>query len=121
MSGFPQADPIESGWIPIEKDMIKKKIPLIYTKRELQKEQGFVSLIPISEDNYLVQLNGNGTLNVSAWVNGVEQTQFVSDDSKFRGENILGKDISIQLKDAPRNIELRITYKEKTISYFPFK
>lgn len=121
MSGFPQADPIESGWIPIEKDMIKKKIPLIYTKRELQKEQGFVSLIPISEDNYLVQLNGNGTLYVSAWVNGVEQTQFVSDVSKFRGENILGKDISIQLKDAPRNIELRITYKEKTISYFPFK
>ena len=120
MHGFPQIDLQENGWIPIQKEVLKKKIPLIYTKKELQKELGFVSLIPVSNDHYLVQVNGNGEVQVSAWVKGIEQTKIVTEIAKSQGDNLLGKDISIQLKDAPRNIELRISYGGKTISYFPF-
>jgi beta-glucanase (GH16 family) len=120
MAGFPQIDLEENGWIPVKKEVLKKKIPLIYSKKELQKEQGFVSLIPVSDFNYLVQVNGNGVVQVSTWVKGIEQTKFVMEIAKTKGETILGKDISIQLKDAPRNIELRITYAGKTASYFPF-
>jgi hypothetical protein len=53
-------------------------------------------------------------------VKGVQQTKFVTEIAYTRGETILGKDLSIQLKDAPRNIELRISYNGKTVSYFPF-
>jgi hypothetical protein len=120
MQAFPQIDLKEKGWIPNEKEVLKKKIPLIYPKKEFQKEQGFVSLIPVSNDQYLVQVNGNGEVQVSAWVKGIEQTKIVTEIEKFQGENLLGKAISIQLKDAPRNIELRISYGGKTISYFPF-
>ena len=120
MNGVPQIDLQENGWIPVEKEVLKKKIPLIYPKKELQKELGFVSLIPVSNDIYFVQVNGNGEVQVSAWVKGIEQTKIVTEIAKFKGENILGKDISIQLNDAPRNIELRISYDGKTISYFPF-
>ena len=120
MSDFPQIDVKENGWIPVKKEVLKKKIPLIYPKKELQKELGFVSLIPVSKDIYLVQVNGNGKVQVSAWVKDIEQTKIITEIAKFQGENILGKDISIQLKDAPKNIELRISYGGKTISYFPF-
>lgn len=120
MSEFPQINLKDNGWISMEKEVLKKKIPLIYPKKVLHKEQGFVSLIPVSNDNYLVQLNGNGAVHVSAWIKGIEQTQFISEVAKLQGENILGKDISIQLKDAPKNIELKITYGGQTISYFPF-
>ncbi|MBM3917223.1 MAG: glycoside hydrolase family 16 protein [Sphingomonadales bacterium] len=120
MSEFPQINLKDNGWISMEKEVLKKKIPLIYPKKALHKEQGFVSLIPVSNDNYLVQLNGNGEVHVSAWIKGIEQTQFISEVAKLQGENILGKDISIQLKDAPKNIELKITYGGQTISYFPF-
>jgi hypothetical protein len=120
MTEFPQIDLEENGWIPVKKEVLKKKIPLIYSKKELQKEQGFVSLIPVSNDNYLVQVNGGGAVHVSTWVKGIEQTKFVTEIAYTRGETILGKDLSIQLKDAPRNIELRITYAGKTASYFPF-
>jgi beta-glucanase (GH16 family) len=120
MKGVPQIDLQENGWIPVEKEVLKKKVPLIYPKKVLQKELGFVSLIPVSNDLYFVQVNGNGEVQVSAWVKGIEQTKIVTEIAKFKGENKLGKDISIQLKDAPRNIELRISYDGKTISYFPF-
>ena len=119
MSELPQNDLNDNGWIPIEKETLKKKIPLIYPKKELQKEQGFVSLIPVSTYNYLVQVNGNQELQVSAWLNGIQQTQIVSEVSYFKGDNLIGKDISIQLKEAPKNIELRITYGGQTVSYFP--
>lgn len=120
MSELPQNDLNDNGWIPIEKETLKKKIPLIYPKKELQREQGFVSLIPVSTYNYLVQVNGNQELQVSAWLNGIQQTQIVSEVSYFKGDNLIGKDISIQLKEAPKNIELRITYGGQTVSYFPF-
>jgi hypothetical protein len=70
MNGFPQIDLQENGWIPVKKEVLKKKIPLIYRKKELQKELGFVSLIPIANDNYLVQVNGGGAVHVSTWVKG---------------------------------------------------
>ncbi|MFN5678690.1 MAG: hypothetical protein ACK46P_00095, partial [Flavobacteriia bacterium] len=120
MTAFPQVDLEENGWIPLQKEVLKKKITLIYPKKELQKEQGFVSLIPLSAYNYMVQVNGTEEVQVSTWVKGVQQTKFVTEIAYTRGETILGKDLSIQLKDAPRNIELRITYNGKTVSYFPF-
>lgn len=120
MTAFPQVDVEDQGWIPIKKEVLKKKIPLIYPKKELQKEQGFVSLIPVDQSNYLVQVNGSGEVKVSAWVEGIEQSKFISEIAYTRGDTLLGKDISIQLQDAPRNIELRITYNGKTVSYFPF-
>jgi hypothetical protein len=120
MTVFPQADVEDHGWIPIKKEVLKKKIPPIYPKKELQKEQGFVSLIPVNQSNYLVQVNGVGEVQVSAWVKGIEQPKFVSEIAYTQGDTLLGKDIAIQLKDAPRNIELRITYNGKTASYFPF-
>jgi beta-glucanase (GH16 family) len=120
MTDFPQVDVEDHGWIPSKKEVLKKKVPLIYPKKELQKEQGFVSLIPVSENYYLVQVNGSGEVQVSAWVKGIEQPKFVSEIAFTQGDTLLGKDIAIQLKDAPRNIELRITYNGKTASYFPF-
>ena len=120
MTVFPQVDVEDNGWITIKKEVLKKKIPLIYPKKELQKEQGFVSLIPIDQTNYLVQVNGSGEVQVSAWVKGIEQPKFVADIIKRQGDALLGRDISIVLKDAPSNIELRITYNGKTASYFPF-
>ena len=120
MKGFPQIDLEENGWIPVKEAVLKNKIGLLYPKKDLQKELGFVSLVPTSNDTYFVQVNGNGEVQVSAWVKGIEQTKIVAEIAKFQGENILGKDISIQLKDAPRNIELRISYNGKTASYFPF-
>jgi hypothetical protein len=120
MTVFPQVDFEDQGWIPVKKEVLKKKIPLIYPKKELQKEQGFVSLIPVNQSNYLVQVNGSGEVQVSAWVKGIEQPKFVSEIAYTQGYTLLSKDIAIQLKDAPRNIELRITYNGKTASYFPF-
>jgi beta-glucanase (GH16 family) len=120
MTDFPQVDVEDHGWIPSKKEVLKKKVPLIYPKKELQKEQGFVSLIPVNQSNYLVQVNGVGEVQVSAWVKGIEQPKFVSEIAYTQGDTLLGKDIAIQLKDAPRNIELRITYNGKTASYFPF-
>jgi beta-glucanase (GH16 family) len=120
MTVFPQVDFEDQGWIPSKKEVLKKKIPLIYPKKELQKEQGFVSLIPVNQSNYLVQVNGSGEVQVSAWVKGIEQPKFVSEIAYTQGDTLLSKDIAIQLKDAPRNIELRITYNGKTASYFPF-
>ena len=79
-----------------------------------------MSLIPLSAYNYMVQVNGTEEVQVSTWVKGVQQTKFVTEIAYTRGETILGKDLSIQLKDAPKNIELRITYNGKTVSYFPF-
>lgn len=120
MTVFPQVDVEDQGWIPSKKEVLKKKIPLIYPKKELQKEQGFVSLIPVNQSNYLVQVNGSGEVQVSAWVKGIKQPKFVSEIAYTQGDTLLSKDIAIQLKDAPRNIELRITYNGKTASYFPF-
>lgn len=120
MTVFPQADLDDHGWIPSKKEVLKKKVPLIYPKKELQKEQGFVSLIPVNESNYLVQVNGSGEVQVSAWLKGIEQPKFVAEIAYTQGDTLLGKDIAIQLQDAPRNIELRITYNGKTASYFPF-
>ena len=120
MTGYPQVDLEDHGWIPIKKEVLKKKVPLIYPKKELQKEQGFVSLIPVSENYYLVQVNGVGEVQISTWLNGVECSGYVTQISKNRGNTLLGKDISIQLKDAPKNIELRIRYGAQTISHFPF-
>jgi beta-glucanase (GH16 family) len=120
MTVFPQVDIEDNGWISSKKEVLKKKIPLIYPKKELQKEQGFVSLIPINQLNYLVQVNGSGEVQVSAWVKGIEQPKFVAEIAKLQGDTLRAKDIAIQLKDAPKNIELRITYNGKTASYFPF-
>jgi beta-glucanase (GH16 family) len=120
MTVFPQVDVEDHGWIPSKKEVLKKKIPLIYPKKELQKEQGFVSLIPVNQSNYLVQVNGSGEVQVNAWIKGIEQPKFVSEIAYTQGDTLLGRDIAIQLKDAPRNIELRITYNGKTASYFPF-
>lgn len=120
MTAYPQVDLEDHGWIPIKKEVLKKKVPLIYPKKELQKEQGFVSLIPVSENDYLVQVNGVGEVQISTWLNGVECSGYVTQISKNRGNTLLGKDISIQLKDAPKNIELRIRYGAQTISHFPF-
>lgn len=120
MTVFAQVDIEDNGWIPSKKKVLKKKIPLIYPKKELQKEQGFVSLIPVNQSNYLVQVNGSGEVQVSAWVKGIEQPKFIAEIAKRQGDTLLSKDIAIQLKDAPRNIELRITYNGKTASYFPF-
>jgi hypothetical protein len=100
--------------------VLKNKIGLIYPKKDVQKEQGFVSLVPISNDTYFVQVNGTGAVEVSAWVNGVPSPGYVSEIEKLKGKSILGKDIFIQLKNTPKNIELRITYNGKTASYFPF-
>jgi len=110
MTVFPQVDIEDNGWISSKKEVLKKKIPLIYPKKELQKEQGFVSLIPINQLNYLVQVNGSGEVQVSAWVKGIEQPKFVAEIAKLQGDTLRAKDIAIQLKDAPKNIELRITY-----------
>ncbi|MEY4893721.1 MAG: hypothetical protein RL751_531 [Bacteroidota bacterium] len=120
MTAYPQVDLEDHGWIPIKKEVLKKKVPLIYPKKELQKEQGFVSLIPVSEYYFLVQVNGVGEVQISTWLNGVECSGYVTQISKNRGNTLLGKDISIQLKDAPKNIELRIRYGAQTISHFPF-
>ena len=120
MTGYPQVDLEDHGWIPTKKEVLKKKVPLIYPKKELQKEQGFVSLIPVSENYYLVQVNGVGEVQISTWLNGVECSGYVTQISKNRGNTLMGKDISIQLKDAPKNIELRIRYGAQTISHFPF-
>jgi beta-glucanase (GH16 family) len=120
MTVLPQVDIEDNGWISSKKEVLKKKIPLIYPKKELQKEQGFVSLIPINQLNYLVQVNGSGEVQVSAWVKGIEQPKFVAEIAKLQGDTLRAKDIAIQLKDAPKNIELRITYNGKTASYFPF-
>ena len=120
MTAYPQVDLEDHGWIPIKKEVLKKKVPLIYPKKELQKEQGFVSLIPVSVNYYLVQVNGVGEVQISTWLNGVECSGYVTQISKNRGNTLLGKDISIQLKDAPRNIELRIRYGAQTVSHFPF-
>ena len=120
MTGYPQVDLEDHGWIPIKKEVLKKKVPLIYPKKELQKEQGFVSLIPVSENYYLVQVNGVGEVQISTWLNGVECSGYVTQISKNRGNTLMGKDISILLKDAPKNIELRICYGAQTISHFPF-
>jgi hypothetical protein len=120
MTEFPQIDPEEDGWIPVKKAVLKNKIGLIFPKKDLQKEQGFVSLVPTSNDTYFVQVNGSGTVEVSAWVNGIESPGYVAEIEKRKGKNLLGRDIFIQLKNAPQNIELRITYNGKTASCFPF-
>jgi hypothetical protein len=120
MTEFPQIDLEENGWIPVKKAVLKNKIGLIYPKKDVQKEQGFVSLVPISNDTYFVQVNGTGAVEVSAWVNGIPSPGYVSEIEKRKGKSILGKDIFIQLKNTPKNIELRITYNGKTASYFPF-
>ncbi|MEN9698814.1 MAG: hypothetical protein RLZZ301_12 [Bacteroidota bacterium] len=121
MNEFPQIDVNEKGWIPVKGSSIKKKIPLIYPKKELQKENGFVSLVPVSATSYLIQVNGTETTSVSAYVDGIEHPEYITEIEHYIGKTLLGKDISIRLQEAPKNLELRIKYGAKEVSFWPFR
>lgn len=87
-----------------EGQKIKKKISLIYPKKELKKEQGFISFIPISTTKYILQVNGLSKPQLSIWINGVLQQVGTIVD--------LGK--------ANKNTIVTIGIDGKTVSFLPF-
>ncbi|MFM6946390.1 MAG: family 16 glycosylhydrolase [Flavobacteriales bacterium] len=110
MSSFPQINPQEINVIQEEKKQLKKRISLIYPKRTLEKEQGFVSLIPIGAQQYAIQSNGTSDFEIS-----------------FQGENqtenrIKGKKANIiDLQNAPKNLSIIITCGNQKVAFFPLK
>ena len=46
------------GTSNVKESKIKRKIALIYDRKRFKNEEGFVSLIPLSNNQYQIQLNG---------------------------------------------------------------
>lgn len=84
---------------------VKKKVPHIYPKKQLHREQGFISFIPISASKYCVQVNGISEPNSTIWVNGIQQ------------ENRLVLDLGKANKATVVKIELE----GKTFEFCPFQ
>jgi hypothetical protein len=99
---------------------------LIYPKKKLEQEQGFVTFIPLNWHSYEVQTNGVSTLEVSAWIGSEQHPEFlqgltiekeakngnpmtVTDQGKFK----------IELLNAPKDLEIELKVGAQKIRFKP--
>ena len=90
---------------------IENKVGLIYPKKELSKEKGFVSFIPIGANQYAIQYNGNEDFKIS--FNGEEKQ--IENRIKGKNGNI------IDLQNAPQNLSIIITCGNQKVEFYPLK
>ena len=105
---------------------IKKQVSLIYPKKKLEQEQGFVTFIPLNWHSYEVQTNGVSSLEVSAWIGSEQHPEFLQGltiEKEAKDDNRMtvtdqGK-FKIELLNAPKELEIELKVGSQKIRFKP--
>jgi beta-glucanase (GH16 family) len=87
---------------------IQKKVGLIYPKKVLSKELGFISLIPINANQYAIQCNGLNEFSIR--LNDVNSKAITQINGNV-----------INLESASKNASITITCGNQQLEFFPLQ
>lgn len=95
-----------TGNLQAEQTAVKKPISLIYPKKQLDQEEGFVTIVPINWHALEVQANGVASLEISAWIGSKEHPEFIHNSI-------------IDLSAAPKDLEIELKVGNQKIRFKP--